>query len=173
VSIHKAAPIETHDGLVCATCKLEVKKVPGGSGPTWVHTATGAVAGPDVPPTEFAPPTNRLPVVGDVLKIQRPPYEGTATVVRVTDIGVAILHNDDMRLVGYPAGHRQWSPGDRSATPPVERVMLTEDDQEAFIGMAHWPSLEYVNLDEVPPTRDPRDGYATDRIPGGWGGKDD
>jgi hypothetical protein len=45
--IHKAAPHPRVKGepQVCETCLQPVRIVPGGQGPTWVHDATGAVAG--------------------------------------------------------------------------------------------------------------------------------
>lgn len=42
--IHKARPSED-DEHVCAVCSTGIKRVPGGKGPTYVHTDTGAVAG--------------------------------------------------------------------------------------------------------------------------------
>lgn len=42
--IHKATPDK--DEQHCAVCGQRVKKVPGGQGPTWIHTDTGAVAAP-------------------------------------------------------------------------------------------------------------------------------
>jgi hypothetical protein len=47
MTIHKAAPHPRVKGepQVCETCLQPVRIVPGGQGPTWVHDATGAVAG--------------------------------------------------------------------------------------------------------------------------------
>lgn len=48
--VHKAKPRYPEDAeseQPCATCARVVKKVPGGSGPTWVHVGTGAVVGSD------------------------------------------------------------------------------------------------------------------------------
>lgn len=45
-TLHKAEPdlnVE-HYGM-CKHCGKEVKRVPGGQGPTWVHEATGMVVG--------------------------------------------------------------------------------------------------------------------------------
>lgn len=44
VKVHKARPDadETH----CVVCSQRVKRVPGGQGPTWIHTDSGAVAAP-------------------------------------------------------------------------------------------------------------------------------
>lgn len=53
MSVHKATPLKlgpvTLDTLVCQHCGEPIKRVPGGQGPTWVHTNTGAVAGPGAP----------------------------------------------------------------------------------------------------------------------------
>jgi len=46
--VHKAQPAhpqDPEDHQPCAVCRREVKKVPGGHGPTWVHVDTGTVAG--------------------------------------------------------------------------------------------------------------------------------
>ncbi len=49
--IHKAEPNETArlksagEYIPCRHCGEAIKRVPGGQGPTWVHVATGAVAG--------------------------------------------------------------------------------------------------------------------------------
>lgn len=55
MSIHKAQPGHgdnpDRDTDDCAVCAETVKRVPGGHGPTWIHTSTGAVAGPDPAPT--------------------------------------------------------------------------------------------------------------------------
>jgi hypothetical protein len=54
-AIHKAAPasVPTHlgdvDRWVCISCGGDINRVPGGQGPTWVHTATGAVVGSGSP----------------------------------------------------------------------------------------------------------------------------
>jgi hypothetical protein len=49
VHIHKAAPFEqwaaNQLGTACRHCGSEIKRVPGGDGPVWVHTETGAVVG--------------------------------------------------------------------------------------------------------------------------------
>lgn len=42
--IHKAEPSEKFE-WVCTHCGLEIKKVPGGQGTTYIHVETGAVAG--------------------------------------------------------------------------------------------------------------------------------
>ncbi len=47
--VHKAAPDmrltqRADGGSRCLVCGQRIHKVPGGSGPTWVHTASGAVA---------------------------------------------------------------------------------------------------------------------------------
>jgi len=51
VDLHKAAPDGpgTHGVSVCAHCGTNVHRVPGGSGPVWVHTDTGFVVGPGTP----------------------------------------------------------------------------------------------------------------------------
>lgn len=46
--IHKALPAhpgDPEDHQPCQVCRKEVHKVPGGHGPTWVHTETGTVVG--------------------------------------------------------------------------------------------------------------------------------
>jgi hypothetical protein len=46
-SVHKATP-EPNPAFgvsTCIHCYTDIKRVPGGRGPTWVHTETGAVAG--------------------------------------------------------------------------------------------------------------------------------
>lgn len=46
MTIHKAAP--TSDDLWnCETCGQRIKRVPGGHGPIWVHSDSGAVVAPD------------------------------------------------------------------------------------------------------------------------------
>lgn len=45
--VHKAEPWDSHSN--CRHCGDAVMQVPGGHGPTWVHTATGAVAGSGAP----------------------------------------------------------------------------------------------------------------------------
>jgi hypothetical protein len=54
MTVHKATPIHGDSfptvGTVvdqCAVCNETIMRVPGGQGATWVHEATGAVAGPD------------------------------------------------------------------------------------------------------------------------------
>ena len=44
---HKAEPEDpmTAGFSACVHCGLEVQRVPGGNGPTWVHSLTGTVAG--------------------------------------------------------------------------------------------------------------------------------
>jgi hypothetical protein len=45
--VHKATPSDENAPLTsCTICKELVRPVPGGQGRTWVHDATGAVAGP-------------------------------------------------------------------------------------------------------------------------------
>lgn len=60
-NVHKAEPLDssTTAQQPCAVCWQEVKRVPGGSGPTWVHVATGAVAGPGPYPKPEAADTTR------------------------------------------------------------------------------------------------------------------
>lgn len=53
-AVHKAEPAIGFFPPVCATCGEFVAKVPGGSGPVWVHEATGAVAGSGSPAGEEA-----------------------------------------------------------------------------------------------------------------------
>lgn len=46
--IHKAtpaAPFATDAESVCVHCHREIKRVPGGHGPVWVHADTGTVVG--------------------------------------------------------------------------------------------------------------------------------
>jgi hypothetical protein len=44
--VHKALPADAAAYMTsCAVCKEQVRRVPGGNGPTWVHDATGVVAG--------------------------------------------------------------------------------------------------------------------------------
>ena len=45
--VHKAEP--NADDIACVHCGLDIARVPGGQGPTWIHTATGAVAGSGAP----------------------------------------------------------------------------------------------------------------------------
>jgi hypothetical protein len=50
-SVHKATP-EPNPAFgvsTCVHCERDIKRVPGGHGPTWVHTATGTVAGTGAP----------------------------------------------------------------------------------------------------------------------------
>lgn len=46
--VHKAEP--GRDLLHCGICGQWIRKVPGGSGPAWVHSDSGAVAAPNPPP---------------------------------------------------------------------------------------------------------------------------
>lgn len=47
MAVHKATPEGGKHGVsTCSECGEPVKRVPGGQGPVWVHTETGAVAGP-------------------------------------------------------------------------------------------------------------------------------
>jgi len=50
--VHKARPEDPASDAEqhCAVCKWWVKRVPGGEGPTWVHSETGAVAAPGADP---------------------------------------------------------------------------------------------------------------------------
>jgi hypothetical protein len=48
-AVHKATPELGSLLQVCAVCGEPIRSVPGGHGPTWVHTATGAVAGSGAP----------------------------------------------------------------------------------------------------------------------------
>lgn len=41
---HKALPL-SGDDCHCALCGMVIKRVPGGSGPVWIHDHSGAVAG--------------------------------------------------------------------------------------------------------------------------------
>lgn len=43
-AVHKARPSEHYAGH-CAVCRQRIRRVPGGDGPTWVHSDSGAVAG--------------------------------------------------------------------------------------------------------------------------------
>lgn len=56
---HKAEPFEQWAdnalGTACCHCGNEIKRVPGGSGPVWVHTATGIVLGRGRPSTTETP----------------------------------------------------------------------------------------------------------------------
>jgi hypothetical protein len=46
MTVHKARPQDESLGVsACAVCGSPVKRVPGGQGPTWIHTETGTVAG--------------------------------------------------------------------------------------------------------------------------------
>lgn len=45
--VHKAAPAA--DEQHCDVCGQYIKRVPGGQGPTWVHSDSGAVAAPNPP----------------------------------------------------------------------------------------------------------------------------
>lgn len=46
MSVHKAEPQDESLGVsACKHCGAPVKRVPGGQGPTWVHTETGIVVG--------------------------------------------------------------------------------------------------------------------------------
>lgn len=51
--IHRAEPFEAWAanelGTACRHCGSQIKRVPGGSGPVWVHADTGAVVGPGEP----------------------------------------------------------------------------------------------------------------------------
>lgn len=47
-TVHRAEPWRSFDpnvGTFCRFCNTLIHSVPGGQGSTWVHTATGAVAG--------------------------------------------------------------------------------------------------------------------------------
>lgn len=59
--IHKARPVNPEDRSPqqCAVCHWHIKPVPGGQGPTWVHTETGAVAAPGADPDAPATRTCR------------------------------------------------------------------------------------------------------------------
>jgi hypothetical protein len=51
-SVHKATPLPgTGDNGTawCQYCDASIARVPGGHGPTWVHEATGTVAGSGAP----------------------------------------------------------------------------------------------------------------------------
>lgn len=46
--IHKAEPVQAFANdahSTCIHCHREIKRVPGGNGPTWVHSDTGTVVG--------------------------------------------------------------------------------------------------------------------------------
>jgi hypothetical protein len=50
--VHKAKPLRDYRGRMkahCVVCGQWIKRVPGGQGPTWVHSDSGAVAGPNPP----------------------------------------------------------------------------------------------------------------------------
>lgn len=49
--VHKAQLAQDSEGFPphCAVCGQWIKSVPGGWGPTWVHSDTGAVAAPNPP----------------------------------------------------------------------------------------------------------------------------
>ena len=53
VPVHKAEPAAIGSELTgtgtCTHCGEPVHRVPGGHGPTWVHTGSGAVAGSGAP----------------------------------------------------------------------------------------------------------------------------
>ncbi len=49
MTVHKASPSES-DLRRCEVCGQRIKRVPGGNGPTYVHSDSGAVAAPN-PPT--------------------------------------------------------------------------------------------------------------------------
>lgn len=53
-AVHKARPVSPHNRVTqhCAVCNEWIKPLPGGQGPTWVHTATGAVAAPGADPAD-------------------------------------------------------------------------------------------------------------------------
>lgn len=44
-NIHKATPDTPNKPYTCSFCDEDIKLVPGGQGPTWVHSDTGAVVG--------------------------------------------------------------------------------------------------------------------------------
>ena len=52
-NIHKARPSTDYEDDAgvghCGVCGQAVKRVPGGQGPTWVHTDSGAVVAPNPP----------------------------------------------------------------------------------------------------------------------------
>lgn len=47
--IHKAELSTARGAWLCAHCGREIKRVPGGDGPVWVHADTGAVVGTGPP----------------------------------------------------------------------------------------------------------------------------
>lgn len=48
--VHKAHPDPARpENPHCIVCGQQIKQVPGGQGPTWVHTDSGAVAAPNPP----------------------------------------------------------------------------------------------------------------------------
>jgi hypothetical protein len=50
--VHKATPapqFAEDASSTCIHCHSDIRRVPGGSGPVWVHTNTGTVAGPGAP----------------------------------------------------------------------------------------------------------------------------
>jgi len=70
MTIHKAEPLPgTGDNGVayCRHCDHDIKRVPGGQGPTWVHEETGAVAGYDREPEGEQDFTDATFVLGAVL----------------------------------------------------------------------------------------------------------
>lgn len=61
---HKATPQQTDQGVsTCRHCGHQVRRVPGGQGPTWVHAATGMVAAPGAEQPAGARPEARTLVV--------------------------------------------------------------------------------------------------------------
>jgi len=70
MTIHKAEPLPgTGDSgeAYCRHCDHDIKRVPGGQGPTWVHEETGAVAGYDREPEAEQDFTDPTFVLGAVL----------------------------------------------------------------------------------------------------------
>jgi hypothetical protein len=92
IRVHKATPVlpsslTDREAAVCSLCGQDIHRVPGGDGPTWVHTATGAVAGPGSPElplygthAAFTSPRGRVDI-----EVPSNTTEGRAITVRLAD----------------------------------------------------------------------------------------
>lgn len=115
-TVHKAEPWVpfSDSGTFCRFCNTLIHSVPGGQGPTWVHTATGAVAAvnPEYRTGPLAP--GRTVVGGEATPMRRfklTGYYGTFEITKVVEARDED-HAYEMTGIATDLAHAGWKVSD-------------------------------------------------------------